>query len=439
MARRILPLSLYLALTTAQQIGTPENRPLLSTWHCTSQNGCVKQDTSVVLDAATHNIHGLNSNTPCTTADGTLDPTLCPDRETCASNCVIDGITDYAAHGVETNGGELVLTQYLDVNGTLNAVSPRVYLVDEASQNSTDGDGGKEYNTLHLLNQEFTFTVDVSLLPCGMNGALYLSEMGASGGRSALNPAGATYGTGYCDAQCYVTPWINGEGNVEGHGSCCNEMDIWEGNSRSTGFTPHGCLYEGGGLHECTEEEECNGPTGENDGVCDKWGCGFNPYALGARDYYGREDIGGGFEVDTTEPFTVVTQFRTDDNSTTGALTEIRRLYIQNGEVIRNAVVMSGGVRADSLTDALCGETSSWFESFDGMEGMGRALGRGMVLALSIWNDAGGNMQWLDGGDAGPCNATEGAPSFIEEHTPGTKVTFSDLRWGDIGSTFRQF
>lgn len=36
-----------------------------------------------------------------------------------------------------------------------------------------------------------------------MNGALYLTEMEASGGRdSKLNPAGETYDTGYCDAQC---------------------------------------------------------------------------------------------------------------------------------------------------------------------------------------------------------------------------------------------
>ena len=30
--------------------------------------------------------------------------------------------------------------------------------------------------------------------PCGMNGALYLSAMDITGGRSQLNPAGATYG-----------------------------------------------------------------------------------------------------------------------------------------------------------------------------------------------------------------------------------------------------
>jgi cellulose 1,4-beta-cellobiosidase len=60
------------------------------------------------------------------------------------------------------------------------------------------------YEMFNLLNQEFTFDVDVSQLPCGLNGALYFSEMEADGGMSKFptNKAGAKYGTGYCDSQC---------------------------------------------------------------------------------------------------------------------------------------------------------------------------------------------------------------------------------------------
>jgi len=79
-----------------------------------------------------------------------------------------------------------------------------------------------------MVRNLFTFDVDVSDLPCGMNGALYLSAMEMDGGRSKLNPAGATYGTGYCDAQCFNTSaFINGVANVNELGACCNEMDIW--------------------------------------------------------------------------------------------------------------------------------------------------------------------------------------------------------------------
>jgi cellulose 1,4-beta-cellobiosidase len=61
----------------------------------------------------------------------------------------------------------------------------------------------------HPLDKEFTFDVDVSQLPCGLNGALYFVEMVADGGMSQfpLNKAGAQYGTGYCDAQCPQGMW----------------------------------------------------------------------------------------------------------------------------------------------------------------------------------------------------------------------------------------
>lgn len=66
---------------------------------------------------------------------------------------------------------------------------------------------------------------------------------------------------------------------------------------------------------------------------------------------------------------------------------------------------------------------------------MGQALGRGMTLALSIWNDVSGYMNWLDSGNSGPCSATEGNPALIIQNNPNTHVVFSNIRWGDIGST----
>ena len=44
----------------------------------------------------------------------------------------------------------------------------------------------------------------MSQLPCGLNGAVYFSQMDADGGvgRFPTNKAGAKYGTGYCDSQC---------------------------------------------------------------------------------------------------------------------------------------------------------------------------------------------------------------------------------------------
>jgi cellulase len=158
-------------------------------------------------------------------------------------------------------------------------------------------------------------------------------------------------------------------------------------------------------------------------------GCGFNPYALGDRDYYGEHKV-----VDTEERFTVVTQFVTGDEE--GSLAEIRRLYVQDGKVIQNAVVEAAGVEVNSLTDGYCSSSASYFQELGGLRQMGKALSRGMVLIFSIWNDPDTFMNWLDSGSAGPCNSTEGNPKLIQAQHPGTSVTFSNIRWGDIGSTY---
>ncbi len=59
---------------------------------------------------------------------------------------------------------------------------PRVYLL---------GADGK-YVMMSLLNQELSVDVDLSSLPCGENGAFYLSEMAADGKTGAGGGAMAT-------------------------------------------------------------------------------------------------------------------------------------------------------------------------------------------------------------------------------------------------------
>lgn len=168
--------------------------------------------------------------------------------------------------------------------------------------------------------------------------------------------------------------------------------------------------------------------------MCDKYGCGFNPYQRGAEDYYG---LGAQFNVDSSKPFTVTTQFISANGKNNGRLKEIARKYIQDGEVVHNAVVAVDGDDYDSITVPYCQATqgSPYFFPNGGLRRMGQALRRGMVLTFSIWNDDGGFMNWLDSGDAGPCNATEGDPKIIQQIAPDTDVTFSNIKWGDIDST----
>ena len=126
--------------------------------------------------------------------------------------------------------------------------------------------------------------VDVSQLPCGLNGALYFVQMDQDGGKSKHGNAGAKYGLGYCDAQCpHDLKFINGEANIlnwtsagpdtgTGHyGACCTEMDIWEANSASTAYTAHSCSSDG---HMRCEGDDCgNDADNRFKGVCDKNGC----------------------------------------------------------------------------------------------------------------------------------------------------------------------
>jgi cellulase len=397
------------SLSAAQRKGRPDSHPSLTTQTCTKDGGCTTHTTSIVLDALTHAIT-TKKGVSCT-ANGGLNETICPTVKECAKNCEIEGITDYSQYGVTTDGDALHLQMYL--NG--QSVSPRVYLLDDSGQN---------YDFLKLNGQEFSFDTDVSNLPCGMNGALYLSAMEADGGRSALNPAGAAYGTGYCDAQCFNTSsFINGKANVNHLGACCNEMDIWEANSVATSIAPHTCSKPG--FYACSGEE-C-----DLSGVCDKYGCSFNPYSKGKHHYYGHGD-----KVDTTKPFTVVTQFVTNDGTTTGTLQEIRRLYVQDGKTIKTPSFTFSGGTANSVDDAYCDATADLFTQRGGLAEMGDALGLGMVLCMSIWNDAGGYMNWLDAGDAGPCGPKQGMPSKILKQHPDTDVVFSNIKWGDIGSTY---
>lgn len=70
------------------------------------------------------------------------------------------------------------------------------------------------------------------------------------------------------------------------------------------------------------------------------------------------------------------------------------------------------------------------------MTEIGDAMARGMVLIFSIWWDTGGFMNWLDTGSSGPCNTTEGNPAVIVEEQPDPAVTWSNIKWGEIGSTY---
>ncbi|TVY84651.1 Endoglucanase [Lachnellula suecica] len=409
MAHTLLLLTLLLQSNVlAQTPGeTSDVHHKLQTWKCSKTDGCVSQDTAIVIDSLSHSIHKVgDSSVSCDDGDNTPNAELCPDKETCATNCVIEGIVDYSTRGITTDRDILTLAM-LSANGSV--LSPRVYLLAPDEE---------KYEMLYLTGNEFSFDVDVSKLPCGMNGALYLDEMEEDGGKSTLNTAGPAYGTGYCDAQCYTRSFINGEGNVDGMGACCNELDIWEANVRATQIAPHPCNVTG--LFGCTGDE-C-----ASNGVCDKGGCSINSYRTNTT-FYGPEAT-----VDTSRPFTVVTQFPASDN---GTLLAYRRRYIQDGAVIQD-VEVSG--YPNGMDQEYCAATGpAQYTQLGGTAGMGESMARGMVLAMSIWWDTSeGHMGWLNSDGAGPCSNNESDPTFIQQIQPDTRVLFSQIKWGEIDSTY---
>jgi len=161
---------------------------------------------------------------------------------------------------------------------------------------------------------------------------------------------------------------------------------------------------------------------------------------MGNTDFYGK-----GMTVDTSKKFTVVTRF--SDN-------KLEQFFVQNNKKIEVPAPKWDGIPQDSsnITPEFCTAQFSTFGDRDrfaevgGFEQLNAALRVPMVLVMSIWDDHYSNMLWLDssyppekagtpGGDRGPCAQDSGVPSEVESQFPNAKVTYSNIRFGPIGST----
>ncbi|TVY27219.1 putative 1,4-beta-D-glucan cellobiohydrolase, partial [Lachnellula hyalina] len=453
MYSKIALASLLFRAAHGQQVGTltTETHPSLTWQTCTAPGSCTDKAGKVVLDANWRWLHSTSGSTNCYTGN-TWDTTLCPDDATCTQNCAVDGADYTSTYGATASGSSLKL-DFVTNGGSSPNIGSRFYLMSDDST----------YETFNMLNQEFTFDVDVSNLPCGLNGALYMVNMPADGGLSDTNKAGAAYGTGYCDSQCpRDLKFIDGESNSDGwvasstsansgvgpRGACCAEMDIWEANSVSTAFTPHSGPSN---LTVCTGDT-CGGTYSSSRyaGDSDPDGCDFNSYRQGNETFYG-----SGMTVDTTKVMTVVTQFLTDDGTATGTMNEIKRFYVQDGVVIPNSESTIPGISGNSVNDEFCVDQKAVFNDTDsfndkgGFTSMTEGMSAGMVLVLSLWDDYYANMLWLDstsypvdaaagtlGAARGTCATTSGVPATIESTNASASVTFSNIKTGPINSTF---
>lgn len=178
---------------TAQQVGTytQEGNPTITLKDCTLANGCTSRQAKLTLDANWRWIHSTSGSTNCYTGNQ-WNSQFCSDPVQCAQQCALEGVSldkyrsTYGIHQVQDG----VRMQFVTDHQYGTNVGARLYVMDEGSNDD-------KYKLFYLKNREFSFDVDLSELKCGMNGAMYFSEMAANGGKGlGHNQAGAKYGTG---------------------------------------------------------------------------------------------------------------------------------------------------------------------------------------------------------------------------------------------------
>ena len=111
-----------------------------------------------------------------------------------------------------------------------------------------------------------------------------------------------------------------------------------------------------------------------------------------------------------------------------------------------------GSKEFDHISDEMCeihkdimGDQND-FKKKGAMKGMSDSLDKGMALVMSLWDDSAAQMLWLDstyptdkttiGGPRGTCPITSGKPADVRAQSPNAYVKYSDIRVGEIGSTY---
>jgi hypothetical protein len=307
-----------------------------------------------------------------------VNDSLVSDRQSLGSNCEADYEN---ALGVTTSDG--TLTQRLVTkNGENTNIGSRLYLLDST---------GERYEYINFIGKEISYDLDVSQIPCGVNAALYSVEMPLDG----TGTEGAKCGTGYCDA------------NYTG-GTGCAELDIQEANNQAMAITTHQCQFYG----QSTTSLPCFAD-----------GCGFNTYRYGGRDFWGTT-------IDPMQKMRVVTQVL----GAASSIAEIRRKYVQKGKVIDNPTLVINNVgNFSSISDSFCKATDHYTDVWGTQSTMGVSVARGHVLVFSLWDSD--DMGWLDADENGPCPART-PTSEIESQYPNMTVTWSNLRFRDIDTTY---
>ena len=147
--------------------------------------------TSPFLDARWLENGGVN----CFTGN-TWNQTDCPSTQEgaveCTQDCAVEGATYQESYGITTEGNSLTLSfvtkntpgQSALLQGKTKDGKPTAEELTNVGSRTYLMDTDDSYMVFKLKNREFSFDLDASNLPCGLNGALYFVEMAADGGKS---------------------------------------------------------------------------------------------------------------------------------------------------------------------------------------------------------------------------------------------------------------
>ncbi|GKT41612.1 exoglucanase 1 [Colletotrichum spaethianum] len=446
--RCLLVPGLLALLVEAQKAGNTirQVHPNLSWKKCsngtTAAATCETVNSKVVIDADWRWTHRAGSFLNCYTGNN-WDHDYCSSNDVCTAGCEIEG-TDPGSlketFGITIDGSRL--SQQMNTPGPFGtARNSRVFLLEE---------GSERYQTFILMGNEFAFDVELSSVECSINSALYFVAMDPDGGKAKYptNEAGAKYGTGYCDASCpQSNHFVGGKANAEGwiprdgtrgegnFGACCSEFDVWNSNAHSFSMISKPCMKID--YHVC-RGSDCNNVNDAGPMLCDRTGCDYNPYRLGNKFFYGK-----GKTVDTNKKITVVTRFEED---------QVTQFFIQDGKRIDAPnPTYPNFPNKSGINSEHCDILAYTFgepNNFSRMGGYGHhndALRRPMVLAMSISDDYWAKNLWLDsvfpvdssfpGAERGDCPRYTGGPTLPIEPNNNSKVAWSNIRFGPIGTT----
>ncbi len=325
--------------------------------------------------------------------------------------CIIEGVPaeDYISpYGVKSIDDVLELG-YVTKGPYSTNYGSRLYMVKD-----------DKYLNFDLYNKEFSFDIDVSDIPCGLNVAVYFVPL-----KPILDKGGAMYGTGYGDAQCAKDiQFLQGFANTNNTGSCARELDVWEGNRHANAFTVHNCKLDS----LCKSPESCGDGDNRYNGLCDKDGADLNPQRSGITNLYG---YASSFSIDTSKVFTVKTKFVVGGDK----LKFINRTFVQDGKTVDGGFLSDDviAVNKAKFTEKNYHKTLGGLSAFDL---------NGLNLVVSLWDDYSAKMAWLDGvyppgstkaGDRrGPCAADKRDPTYLRANYPNSKVKLSNFKLVNI-------